>query len=377
MDKRTFIAIGLLTMSFNSLYQYSWNVFEPLLKTGLNVSLVEISIGFTLFAIFSTSFQSVGGYFADTRGPKTIGIVAAVLSALGYLGTSFINNIYDFYVLWSIGSIGEGILYGISTNLAVKWFPSRRGLSTGLVSLGFGLGATIANIFIVSFVSFRTPMLIVGMLEIILLPSMMFFTKYPEVKMPSRKQNKKDMANPKFWYMYTAFTLSIVPLTVISSSFGYIGNKLPLIEFTILISLFPLFSGISRPILGHASDKIGRINTLLISNIMMVIGSIFLIMRIYVIAISLIGFFGGATISLYFSAVGDLFGSAYSTVYNGIIYTGKAISGILGSTVFAIIYTINKDYSYVFTLLTALSATVILIMIIKLDKRNSLNNEAI
>ena len=55
--KKGFLIIGILIMSMNSLYQYSWNVFEPLLKTGLGVTLIQVQVGFSLFAIFSTGFQ--------------------------------------------------------------------------------------------------------------------------------------------------------------------------------------------------------------------------------------------------------------------------------------------------------------------------------
>ena len=86
--------IGIVIMSFNSLYQYSWNVFEPLLKTGLNVSLVQIEVAFTLFAIFSTGFQGIGGYFADKNGPRNVGILSAILSSTGFLGLSALQLLF-------------------------------------------------------------------------------------------------------------------------------------------------------------------------------------------------------------------------------------------------------------------------------------------
>jgi hypothetical protein len=61
--KEKFIIIGFVIMSFNSLYQYSWNALEPLLREGFNVSIVEISLGFSLFSIFSSGFQPLGGKF--------------------------------------------------------------------------------------------------------------------------------------------------------------------------------------------------------------------------------------------------------------------------------------------------------------------------
>ncbi|WP_287954675.1 OFA family MFS transporter [Acidiplasma sp.] len=366
--RRGFLAIGIIVMSFNSLYQYSWNVFEPLLKTGFNVSIVYIQVAFTIFAIFSTGFQGIGGYFADKNGPRNIGIISAILSAVGFIGTSLINNIFLFYLLWSLGSIGEGILYGISTNLAVKWFKGKRGFAVGFVSLGFGMGAAVANIFIAKAVTFRTPMLIIGIAEIVILPLLMSIAKYPESKELSGEKTSKNLRNKKFWILYVSFILGGVPLLVISASFGYIGKNLPLYEFTLLVSLFPLLSGISRPILGYISDYIGRIKSVFIIDIFLTAGSIFLILKIYAISIILIGFFGGSMISMYFSLVGDIFGSRFSTANNGVFYTGKAISGFIGSTLFAAIFILYRDKSFYFVLISSLFA--ILFLILSMRKEN-------
>ena len=65
-----FLFIGFIIMSFNSLYQYSWNALLPLLQKGFNTDIVELEIAFTLFTIFSTTFQIVGGSIADYKGPK-------------------------------------------------------------------------------------------------------------------------------------------------------------------------------------------------------------------------------------------------------------------------------------------------------------------
>ncbi len=368
--KKGYIIIGIVIMSFNSLYQYSWNVFEPLLKTGLNVSLVQVEVAFTLFAIFSTGFQGVGGYFADKNGPRNIGILSAVLSSVGFLGTSFIHSLYLFYILWSIGSIGEGILYGISTNLAVKWFKGRRGFAVGLVSLGFGLGAAVANIFIARAVSFRTPMLIIGVAEIIILPILLMKAKYPESATLTGEKTSKNLKNRRFWILYISFILGAVPLIVISASFGYLGETLPLIEFTILVSLFPLLSGVSRPILGYVSDLIGRVKVVMLIDSFLILGSIFLILRLYVFAIILIGFFGGAMISMYFSLVGDIFGSKFSTANNGVFYTGKAISGFMGSIIFAALFIFDHEISFVFVLLSSIAAILFLIASVPKKKAN-------
>lgn len=371
MDRRFYLAIGLIVMSFNSLYQYSWNVFEPLLVSGFDTRLLEIQVAFTLFAIFSTVSQGPGGYIADRYGPRRIGIIAAILSASGFLGTSFLHDLTSFYVLWSLGSVGEGILYGIATNLAVKWFVGSRGIAVGTISLGFGVGASVANVFIVRFGEFRTPMLIIGLLEIIILPILMSLTRYPEQSTISGRTPFATITDGRYWILYVSFVLGSIPLIVIASSFGFIGKSLPLYEFTILISIFPLLSGISRPILGYISDFIGRTKTLIIIDISIIVGALFLVLRIFPVSIVLIGFFGGSMISMYFALIGDVFGSKFSTSNNGIFYTGKAISGFLGSTVFAIVFVISIEISFNFVLVSSILALVFLLLSVPRQARDT------
>ncbi len=362
MDRKVYLAIGLIVMSFNSLYQYSWNVFEPLLVSGFETKIFEVQIAFTLFAIFSTVSQSPGGYIADRFGPRKIGVVAAFMSAAGFLGTSFLHDLSIFYVIWSIGSIGEGILYGIATNLAVKWFVGSRGIAVGTISLGFGVGASVANIFLSQFRDFRTPMLIIGIMEIVILPFLMYLTQYPEQSTISGRNIDSTLTNRRYWILYVSFVLGSIPLIVIASSFGFIGKSIPVYEFTILVSIFPLLSGISRPILGYVSDYIGRTKTLLAIDLSIILGSVFLVLGNFPASIILIGFFGGSMISMYFALIGDLFGAKFSTSNNGIFYTGKAISGVLGSTVFVIIFKISFGLSFRFVLVSSIVSLIFLLL---------------
>lgn len=352
MNRNKFIAIGLIVMGFNSLYQYSWNALEPLLKTGFNVSLVEISIGFTLFSAFSSAFQPIGGHFADKYGPRMIGIVSAFLSAIGFLGTYFSPSILFFFIFWSLGSIGEGVLYGIAANLAIKWFRDRMGLATGLVSMGFGLGSTVANPFISLAGNYRVVTLVIGLVEIVLLPVLMWFAEYP--KNLAGNTPKQAIFTLKFWLIYISFVGAVVPLTMISSQLPVIAKSLPSQEVILLISIFPLLSGGLRPIFGRIADSLGITRTVILLNSLLTIGAVLLLGNLIPEAVILIGFAGGSMITLYFNVAGEIFGTRFSTVNSGILYTGKALGGILGSTVFALLFTISVELAEIYTVICGL-----------------------
>jgi OFA family oxalate/formate antiporter-like MFS transporter len=352
-------------MIFNSLYQYSWNALEPLLEKGFNADLVSIQLGYSLFNIFSTIFQIFGGIISDKKGPKLIGIFSSILSALGFLGTSFSSDLFSFYVFWSIGSIGEGILYGIAANLAIKWFSDRRGLATGIVSLGFGVGATIFNPFILYYDSFRIPTLIIGILEIIILPILLYFSNYPNLY-SSGLSPKEIVLDKSWWLVYFSFVTASVPLMIISSSLYQISNnKISKDIITLLITIFPLLSGIGRPLLGLISDKVGEFVMVISLNVALSLSMILLILGILIPSITLIGFFGGSLITIYFSFLGELYGIKYSTSNTAMLYTGKAISGFLGSVLFSYIFLLNKEFAILYGLICSLSGTLLIIIAYK------------
>jgi len=108
-------------------------------------------------------------------------------------------------------------------------------------------------------------------------------------------------------------------------------------QLQLIISLFPLMSGLGRPFLGVISDRLGTMKTLLMINSLLSLSQIIVLINVF-LSSTLIGILGGAMITLYFSLIGELYGSKYSTSNIGILYAGKAISGFLGSIAFNYIY---------------------------------------
>ncbi|MBW9140900.1 MAG: OFA family MFS transporter [Candidatus Aramenus sp.] len=361
MSRDKYIVIGLIVMLFNSLYQYSWNALEPLIQEDLKSGIVHVEVAFSLFTLFSTTFQIVGGHIADSRGPKKIGLVSSILSSLGFLGSSYSTSILWFYFFWSIGSIGEGILYGIASNLAIKWYKERRGLATGIVSLGFGLGATIANPLILKANSFREVGLAIGLVELAILPVLLYLSDYPSRDVYGMRV-REVLSRKDWWLIYFSFVLSSVPLLVVSSSLTAIGKGLPFNDLALLITIFPLLSGASRPILGLVSDKIGRVKASLLTNTAILLGSSLLFVGATPVAVVLIGFFGGSLITLYFSLIGDFFGTRFSTSNNAVLYTGKAISGVLGSVFFSYLLTVSIGVAGLYVTVSSLLGTMFLVL---------------
>ncbi|MGC8613147.1 MAG: MFS transporter [Conexivisphaera sp.] len=360
MRKEFLLAAGFTIMAFNSIYQYSWNAMEPLISRGLSAGFQEVQVAFTMFVVASTAFQLVGGAVADHVGPRGISIAAAVMSAAGFLGTSASLSVPEFYAFWALGSAGEGILYGIASNVALKWFGGRRGAAVGLVSLGFGVGGALANPFIVSVGDFRRAALTIGLIEIVALPALAATISYPRGLRGAR--TTEVVRDSSWWLIYASYVLAAVPLLAFSSSLTAMARTTGVegLELTAAISAFPLASGAGRPLLGVISDRMGTIRLLMISAIMMALGSAMIPVGLVLEGSLLVGLFGGALVPLYFSAVSEIYGGAYSTTNTAVLYTGKAVAGVLGGSIFAIVLEHGLPAASAFLVASALAAAALL-----------------
>jgi MFS transporter, OFA family, oxalate/formate antiporter len=128
---------------------YSWSIFTRPLIAAYHWSNTETTWAFAI-AIFMVGIGAVvGGRWQDRVGPRTVTTVGVVLWGLGNLlaglgiGTLGAPWLYLAYGL--IGGFGNGMAYITPIATVTKWFPDKRGLASGMVVMGFGLGAFVYN----------------------------------------------------------------------------------------------------------------------------------------------------------------------------------------------------------------------------------------
>ena len=128
---------------------YSWSIFTRPLIASYHWTNTETTWSFAL-AIFMIGIGAVvGGRWQDRVGPRTVTTVGVVLWGLGNLlaglgiGTLHAPWLYLTYGL--LGGFGNGMAYITPVATVTKWFPDKRGLGSGIVVMGFGLGAFVYN----------------------------------------------------------------------------------------------------------------------------------------------------------------------------------------------------------------------------------------
>ena len=136
----------LMQMIFGGIY--AWSEFVPLLKSGYGLSSSQCGLIFGATIAVLTIVMIPAGRFMQRRGVRATATVGALLFAAGYVLASLSGG--DFLLLLLSLSLvtGAGIGFGYMCPLtaAMKWFPDKKGLVTGVSVAGFGAGAILLSV---------------------------------------------------------------------------------------------------------------------------------------------------------------------------------------------------------------------------------------
>ena len=124
---------------------YAFSVFVRPLETEFGWDRATTQWAFSIaLAAFAVSMIPAGR-LQDRIGPRKVGMIGGVLLGASFLLGSVLvagDRPWALYLTYGlIGGTGIGFGYVCPIAAAVKWFPDKKGLITGLAVAGFGAGA--------------------------------------------------------------------------------------------------------------------------------------------------------------------------------------------------------------------------------------------
>ena len=128
---------------------YAWSFFQDLLvrqfKGDFGWSNSQVAWIFSFAILFLGVTAAWGGTSLAKIGPRRMAMSGGFLFALGYAVGALALSIKCLLLLYLgygvVGGIGLGLGYVTPVATVAKWFPDKKGLATGMVIMGFGLGA--------------------------------------------------------------------------------------------------------------------------------------------------------------------------------------------------------------------------------------------
>ena len=301
MDKSThnirfrwfYLVVGIIAMLFAGVL-YAWSILKAPLATEFGWSAAVLALNFTL----AMSFFCLGGLFGAAiskhAGSRIALIIAAVLSALGFILTGSIPNssITMLYLSYGVlAGFGIGIAYNVVIATVSAWFPDKKGLCSGCLMMGFGTSALLlgnaANILFHSKLGWRNTYIILGIAICIFLFLSALLLNKPEstTVFPKTKNNKKAatetfeckdytslqmLSRPSFWMAFICISfLAAVGSSVISFAKDLaMSVNAPESLAVSLVGILSVCNGLGRILTGSLFDSIGRRNTMLCANLL-------------------------------------------------------------------------------------------------------------
>ncbi len=364
---------GIIAMMAIANLQYAWTLFTKPLTSSLHVSLAVVQVAFSTFIIAETWLVPFEGYLVDRIGPRLMLAIGGVLVGVGWIGAGKAATVQQLIILYTIGGIGAGIVYGGTVGNALKWFPDHRGLCVGLTAGSYGIGTALTVAPIAKMMArsgYQHTFIFWGIIQgIIVVVMAMFVQKPPLGYAPPNWEEKKKKVLAKvrssavdmtpvqmirtgsFWAIYVMMTMlafgGLVVTAQISpiAKFYHVDKTVVAFGMTALILAIELdrvLNGLTRPFWGWVSDHLGRENTMFVAftaEALAVFGLLHLIAHpVYFIVMSGFCFFAwGEIFSLFPSITGDLFGQKWCTTNYGIVYTSKGVASILAGPIAALV----------------------------------------
>jgi len=143
-DSRWFIALAGTALQLCLGTVYAWSYFQEPLKA-YGWSSVQVTWTFSLAICCLGLAAAWGGLQLPRLGPRRLAMIGGVLFGVGHLVAALALHWKCLVLLYLgygvLGGCGLGLGYVTPVATVAKWFPDKKGLTTGMVIMGFGFGA--------------------------------------------------------------------------------------------------------------------------------------------------------------------------------------------------------------------------------------------
>lgn len=124
-------------------FYYAWSVLAKPMMQMHGWTSADISLAFTLVVAVPAICTLLAGKLQQYVQPPTLLLVAGAILGLGTILLSFATSLGLLYVFAFVAGVGGMTYPGATMGNLLRFFPDRRGMASGVLTAGFGLGAVI------------------------------------------------------------------------------------------------------------------------------------------------------------------------------------------------------------------------------------------
>lgn len=356
------LGLGLACMLTISSPQYVWTLMTKPLAAKLGIALPELQVTFSILVLVQAIFSPFQGVLIDRFGPRRLISIGTVLAGVSWVLASGAHSVPMLYLTYGgVGGLGTGIVYVGVVGLMVRWFPDRRGFAAGVVAAGYGMGAILTTFPIASSLAAR------GVESTLWLFGIVFaavgFIAAQGLRVPpvhlglSTSSTQTDyrpsemLRRPLFWLMFLMMTMMATSGLMVTSQMATFATDFGVSKVLVFgLAAVPLAltidrftNGLTRPLFGWVSDRLGRENTMgfafALEGAAMTLWLFTRDDAAMFVLLSGVVFFGwGEIFSLFPSTLTDTFGTLHATANYGWLYISFGIGSIFGGPLAALLH---------------------------------------
>lgn len=361
MKQRKIVFTAAFIIIFCCSASAAFSVFSKPLQTATGGTASQVALTLTIYQTFMALFGILSGKIIDKSGPKKLMFVGGMVFGLGWALTAFASSIPMLYITTGlIAGAGNGLLYNPSLNLALKWFPEKRGTMSGLLLASASIGPLVlSKVGAILCEAMGTKGFIyIGLAYAILVGIAANFVASPEdgwlpdgytpAKLANQSSAKdytpSEMVKTfKFWVMLLLFALSCTAgIMMIGSLSTIVQTQLGLDPITAsnFVAINCIANLCGRLIIGKFCDKVGEAKTL-VGILLVTAASLFGLklagdsLVIFTLCLILLGGAFGGVLVVYPPLTAKNFGMKNQGMNYGIMFFAYAIGSLLGPQIAA------------------------------------------
>ena len=367
------LVFAVVAMIMIANLQYAWTLFVKPLIAAHHWKLSEVQWAFTFFIACLTWLMPCSGWLIDRLGPRMFVTVAGILCGAGWAALGSVESLPALYTFYAAAGIGAALVYCGCMGVALKWFPDKRGLATGVTAAAFGSGTALFIPLIAHIVhgsGYRTAFLYTGIGQGLAIVCAAQFLRNPVIGevasaaavKPKIRTHHEDFSSPEmlrtphFYLLYVMMFLMGVSGLMVTAQLAPLADsfKISAAAVTFALSMNPIANGASRLFWGSVSDHLGRERTMICA---FLIQSAALLSvpwfgkgsdTSFIVCLALVYFSWGEVYTLFPSVSADLFGARNASANYGFLYSTKGVASIAGGGLAALLFEKIGSWDVVF-----------------------------